>query len=84
MVPPDAEVPPLDPTLPPVGLAVAPPVEVPPLAPSDDEHPTQIVETARKYPRDSLCMVKAFSPSTIPRSVPVGEGIQLNTYGKFA
>jgi hypothetical protein len=67
-----------------VGLAVAPPVEVPPLAPSDDEHPTQIVETARKHPRDSLCMVKAFSASVIPRSVPVGEGIQLKTYGKFA
>jgi hypothetical protein len=77
-------VPPLDPTLPPVGLAVTPPVEVPPLAPSDDEHPTQIVETAKKYPRDSLCMVKVFSASIVPRSVPGCEGIRLKTYGKFA
>jgi hypothetical protein len=64
-----------------VGLVVVPPLDVLPPTPlwppSDDEHPVKMVETAKKYPRDSLSMVKAFFALIIPRSVPGCEGIQL-------
>jgi hypothetical protein len=83
MVPPDADVPPL----PPVGLVVVPPVGVLPPAPfwtpSDDEHPTKVVEIAKKYRRDSVCMVKAFSAAIISDQCLAAKVFSSPAAGKF-